>query len=87
MAACREREGIGEWALQRGLVAAGQDVAAHVQEVDRLGLQVANQLFQLACHALCTVVRVQQGEGVRELCGKPGERRSRRRDRASVRRH
>lgn len=48
---------------------------------------MGDELFELARDALGTVVRIDQHEGVRELCREPGECGACRCDRAGVRRH
>ncbi|GAA3103189.1 hypothetical protein GCM10017687_13110 [Streptomyces echinatus] len=71
LAGSGQGEGIGERALQRRLVAPGEDVTAHVQEVDGLRPEVTDQFFQLTRYAFGTLVRVEQCEGMREFRGEP----------------
>lgn len=72
LAACGQGQGVGQWALEGWFVASCEDVAAHVQEVDRRWFQVAYQVLELAYQTLGAVVRVDQGEGVREFRREPG---------------
>jgi hypothetical protein len=51
LAARGQREGIGKRAAEGGFVALGEDVAAHLKEIDGLGGQVLDEFFELACDA------------------------------------
>lgn len=55
-----------------------------VQEIDRRWRQVADEFFELAGDAFGAVVRVDQREGVWELCRKAGEGGACRSDRVGI---